>query len=382
LARDSAIAAELSAIASELSAIASAASEAVAGQAAIDALDSENASGLSAAASEGFATASGISATDSNAAKLLSEAAKEIAILEAGKSFVSAGQSAESADEAQTAVNSLRIQIVSKLQLDNLIANSLLTIGNKYLVTGATSSNLEIIVTANSVNTLAKKVDFWADNFDLVEYDFLTNKLSCYDSLACVIRNTSGTWRFISDASHKTKLFSSITNLASNCARIIYTITDYTKVVCMIAAPDETYAREFVASGCSVGLTSSDILLYQNKNLGGYISWNGSVWIVSAAFGVTSANFSGTRLTITHQPISGLIATAVARNSIYDVQLDSIAATTTQVVFKDSNGTVITVPDTNMKFFFSRTSGFLALNASPIPVSNIWIKGTMLKEIE
>jgi hypothetical protein len=73
-------------------------------------------------ASGGFATASGEFATASNTAKGLSEAAKVIAIEEAEKSFVSAGQSVASATAAEAAKN----QIVDKAEINIVTAGNVL----------------------------------------------------------------------------------------------------------------------------------------------------------------------------------------------------------------------------------------------------------------
>ena len=103
LARKEAIKAAISAEAARLSAIAAGDSEQVAiekaAQASVDA-----ASALASKVdSESAATASGVSATASELANELSVAAKVIAIEEAGKSFVSATESAESATAAEAA---------------------------------------------------------------------------------------------------------------------------------------------------------------------------------------------------------------------------------------------------------------------------------------
>ena len=121
LARKEAVKAAISAEAARLSAIAADESEQVATQKAAEALE-DAASALaskqdaesSATASWGFATDSGNFAAASELANELSEAAKVIAIEEAGKSFVSATESAESAAAAEDAKN----QILDKAQIN------------------------------------------------------------------------------------------------------------------------------------------------------------------------------------------------------------------------------------------------------------------------
>jgi hypothetical protein len=78
------------------------------------------------------ATNSELSATDSNAAKLLSEAAKEIAIVEAGKSGTSAGQSVASA--AAAAQSNLNTQTL----LVNFFDLAIIALNSRIVLDGAT----------------------------------------------------------------------------------------------------------------------------------------------------------------------------------------------------------------------------------------------------
>jgi hypothetical protein len=129
LARQEAVKAAISAEAARLSAIDAEESEQVATEKAAQALEdaasslaSKQDAEIAAIASEGFATDSGISATASNTAKGLSEAAKVIAIEEAGKSFVSAGQSAGSA----TAAAASSALITNKVEVNVTTAGNIL----------------------------------------------------------------------------------------------------------------------------------------------------------------------------------------------------------------------------------------------------------------
>jgi hypothetical protein len=202
--------------------------------------------------------------------------------------------------------------------------------------------------------------------------------------LAGVIRNTGGTWSFLNDADHVPLRLTSISQPSSSIVRIGYDKT-YPKVISLLVVPDETYTRNGVIAGASVGLSDANIELYQNKTVNGYIRYDGSGWVASGG-NVTNITYaSGTGLlTFNHPELHandqfGLSLTP-RQPSAYVYYGGSAGTTSQEVYIYNPDGTPYTgAPNTDMRFYFGKTSsGLLEHSQSAISGSNLWIFGLML----
>jgi hypothetical protein len=193
--------------------------------------------------------------------------------------------------------------------------------------------------------------------------------------VACVIRNDGTGWKQII-GSHTPLHLLSVTNDTSKIS-VHYDFTAK-NVISFVACPDEMMSADSYFMGSSVGTSQADISLYQNKTIGGYISYNGSSWSSSGANdnGI-SASFSGGILTITHPPVTGVKASIVSRDGTYIPCLGALGSTTTQVIFKDYAGATINTQDANMKVYFERSSSANVVDPNTYVNAggNIWCYG-------
>jgi hypothetical protein len=201
-----------------------------------------------------------------------------------------------------------------------------------------------------------------------------------YKIVACVLRCTSGTWAIFEDANHESV---NVASVASDSSKITLTF-DFTasKVGTFVCVPDETYVLDGLQFGATCGLNDALITCAINKTIGGYIYYNGSAWVVSNAPGVSSVTWSTDKLIITNENMfqqspNIYKATISGRGGAYLPQLGSFGLTTIDVEFYDYAGTKITTPDTNMKFYFSRTSFGIVRpqDIGTVAGSNIWVFG-------
>lgn len=201
--------------------------------------------------------------------------------------------------------------------------------------------------------------------------------------LSGVIRNTAGTWAFIDDVDHEPLRLVSITQPNTTDVRIVYDKT-YTKVISLISTADETYAKNGVFVGSSVGLSDSVIRLFQENELADFISYDGSAFVsLNSKFTIGSYN-SGV-LNLTHPACRNDVNAQVTTrdNATFDMRIGSVGATSTAVKFVNHNGNDYNgEPTTGMRFYLSRglykEAQPLTHTASAISGSNIWIIGLML----
>jgi hypothetical protein len=207
--------------------------------------------------------------------------------------------------------------------------------------------------------------------------EIITQGGKSYKVVAGVMRNTGSGWALINDGSHPALNVASITD---NSTSITINFSFTSKgVVSFVATPDETMALDNVFMGASVGFSSATLQLSSAKEIGGYIAWNGSAWTTLGATGLTSFAFSGGILTITHEAVintDSIYASVNTRNGENVSSIGSVGNTTTQVYFRDYAGALITTENTDMRIYFSRSSGG-RLNPENYTKagSNIWFYG-------
>ena len=200
-----------------------------------------------------------------------------------------------------------------------------------------------------------------------------------YKIIACVLRNNSGTWSIHQDAIHASLGVTSVTNDSDK----ITLNFDFTasKVGSFVCTPDETYINDGIVFGASVGTRNAQIYCRINKEIAGYIYFDGTSWNVSNTYGITSAVWSTDKLVITHSNLYQVApniynADISPRGGIYLPQLNGFGLNTVDVEFFDYAGTKITTPNTNMKFYFRRTAfGTVRPQDLMQSGSNIWVYG-------
>ncbi len=293
-----------------------------------------------------------------------------------------------------------------------------------------------------------------------------------------VIRNSSGTWEYITDATHRSMNFSSI-SVVGNALRLSFDFTA-AKIGALLITTDEFMASQNMQVGASVGVGYADVYFYapmacvlrgdgvitlNNPILDGVLSTtvlaNGSGWVINhpevtlgsddipvvslmqesgttrtsniraswTTFGVTISNYSGFtgyiyydgtnwivttdninkptmsfnnatgELTVTHNAdtaqSNNLGAFAQSRGT-YVTNVSSAATNTFIVQFLDFAGTVVTAPNTNMRFFYWRNMDVVTTMPTSVRVcvrrgniqvpaasmntgatGNFWVQGTM-----
>lgn len=200
------------------------------------------------------------------------------------------------------------------------------------------------------------------------------------------IRNTGSGWAFINDANHRPSNLVTISQ-SSTGITVDYAATG-SKVVSLMAVPDETFASTGLRVGASVGLGNSVISLYAEPadRISDYVEYNGSAW--TSANGVfTGLSYNGAGvLTLTHESIgtakhSGI---ALTDRGTAHAEAGALTDTTAQVVFYTGSFgslTATTTANTNQhKVYvtrYGRRASVPAADPSTVvsALGNIWIIG-------
>lgn len=196
---------------------------------------------------------------------------------------------------------------------------------------------------------------------------------------AGTIRNAAGTgWSLVSDAAHQAVNIASVTNDTDKIT-INYSFTAL-KVTSLVAVPDEYFASQGLFVGGSVGLSSSNLWLYQpTPVVADYVSYNGSTWTSANGVFTDFAWNSGT-LTLTHASVPGTGAQATGRagtGNAFDARLGGIGPTTTTVEWYTASNAKVTTLSTDLRAYVTRTGnkGIVQVNPQTVaaPMGNIWI---------
>lgn len=270
---------------------------------------------------------------------------------------------------------------VTYAQLKTLITNKGLKVGQEYMVSSGTTIFTTVAGALDKVNP---NVNLLGQDFDYYILDLTNNKIHAYDSLACVIRNESGTWAYINDGNHSPKGFTTISQPTLNQVQINYAKT-YTRVKSLVACPDETYAKIGVNCGASVGLANSLIEFSIVGGVYGRIAESaGSLTVADSGFNTALASVSfntgNGNITVTHSISTGGTVVINSLNAAHRHVLISKTDTTTVIRMYDNAGNPV-LSASGMNFEISRTGARYMSNGSiALASSNIWVSGIMAKE--
>lgn len=147
-----------------------------------------------------------------------------------------------------------------------LLKNNQLQIGQTYTVSNATSFQIPISLIATSSSMLSKLPEhrtLKGIEFESESYDILTDKLTCVDTLSCVLRCENSHWNIIEDNGHLPVKIKSVQTMQGKI-QVNYT-RSYDKVLSHSLSLDETYCRSelCLCAGSSVGISHSLIEIYK-----------------------------------------------------------------------------------------------------------------------
>ncbi len=214
------------------------------------------------------------------------------------------------------------------------------------------------------------------DNFEeLYSNSFIDNGVK-YKAIAGVLRNVEGTWVPLT-SNGQNKLNISSIEQTTTYIRVNFGFT-VKNVISFLACPDEMFVKQGYQFGASVSLTSADITIGQNVCRSGYVTWNGTSWVVNSQGSSSSATFADGILTINHQYVNGLAGHVNVREGLYLASIYSLGFTSTGIILKDYAGNTVTSPAINTRVIFSRSSDpYITVNPTDALYegANIWIYG-------
>jgi len=204
--------------------------------------------------------------------------------------------------------------------------------------------------------------------------------------VAGVIRNSGNGWEYINDSGHNPMNLSSVTVNQNGQIVINYGFTA-SKVLSLVATPDETFARSYIIGG-SVGLDSTLFNVYSLPiNYGGLTTVaNNAVTVTNSNFTSGSFNTSTGEIKLSHPSLSALSAkekfniSAICSSASYDVIIGSQGNDYISLYLKDSSGTIL--KDTvgiRINIIATRQVNSVFVNADDIVSTggNFWIYGVM-----
>lgn len=201
-----------------------------------------------------------------------------------------------------------------------------------------------------------------------------------YRAVACVVRNTGSGFAFINDTGHAPAGVTSVTTAADQSSFTINYSFTATKVVSLVATPDETLAAKGFIMGGSVGLSSATFNVGQPGGWGDYVSWNGSAWTSLNGF-VTSTSMNATTglITMNHEDMSPIAGNVTGRSWTYKTLPDGMGATSTLAYLVNSSGVTLKTPNTtDCKIWVTRAgTRKVSMDELTLANSNIWIYGIM-----
>lgn len=197
--------------------------------------------------------------------------------------------------------------------------------------------------------------------------------------VAGTIRNTGSGFELLNDAGHVPTGISSVTtNSTAITLGLGFTAS---KVLSLIAAPDETFAQAGYVFGPSVGLSSIDIYASRPSAFADYIYYDAATTSWKSLNGLIT-NFAfdaGTGyLTCTHQSLTPIGGSFTSRSLTNRGVLDSMSDTTTRLAWVNSSGVTIKAPSADLRGWVTR-AGAIAVDPTTLtlPNSNIWVLGVM-----
>lgn len=193
--------------------------------------------------------------------------------------------------------------------------------------------------------------------------------------LTAILRNTGSGWDVLSDAYHEA--LGDIT-VSEDTAKITLSFgQSYSFIHAVTATPDETFAQAGIFCGSSVGLTSCEVYLYQNRLNHGLITYDGAQWQIAQNNGITGVAWASNKLTVSHGQFNSLGGTHVPQVSMRGngclAACDAVGAATSEIIFTDFSGAQLTSPSTAMRVYFSAHGGGVLNPVTCVnALANIW----------
>lgn len=200
-----------------------------------------------------------------------------------------------------------------------------------------------------------------------------------YKFVAGVIRNDGGTWKLIDNETHTSINIESITQ-TNEYINVAFT-PEFKKVISFIAVSDEDFDLNALCVGASVTPEYANIYITKPNRYGGYVYFDGSSWQVGGDVSAVGSLTAENSFPITHSKIeSGYLGRFVTpRDTTYKMIVSSANTEVDEVQFYDSNGDIVTTPDTHMKFWIGAT-GDKKYRINPADANqdgNIWLFGIL-----
>lgn len=204
-----------------------------------------------------------------------------------------------------------------------------------------------------------------------------------YHPISGVIRKTAGAWAPIADAAHQPTNIASVEVIDDIRIRVHYGVTG--SVVGTLGAwLDESYAYYGYHIGASVNPDYADFYVYQTRNVGGYVAYDGTNWTSSPANEFRNITFSAGIVSMEHDNVGGAILNVTDRtNSSGTLRRyfgGTVTSTTTTVEIRTvSTNEPLAAPDASVKMYVDRGVTRRAVKISEMPEgsTNLWIFGLM-----
>ncbi len=206
-----------------------------------------------------------------------------------------------------------------------------------------------------------------------------------------VFRNTNGVWSLLEDTSHTPRNITGFSTPTSGANFIINHDNNYGKVLSSAVTIDDSYGKNGLFVGASIGLNSSSIFIYK-KGFSGLISYNASTleWsftsvgslILPADLSI-SYNEATSVLTVSHPTLVFLAepfdVKVQQRDSAINLnnRIGNIGNTNFEFkIINYSTGALAGAPNSSFRFWFSRDGIFqVPNNRLNVSGSNISVAG-------
>lgn len=215
-----------------------------------------------------------------------------------------------------------------------------------------------------------------------------SSPLAGYKIVSGVLRNTGSGWGVLDDNDHIPLNIDSVSNNTS-AITIDYSSLNATKVVSLVACPDETFAGKY-DFGASVGKTSSSIAIkniqrtheilitHTGNGVFTFVNQDGSD---ATGFSYTYNPIDG-RLDFTHNEMEGSpVFYDMVGNTDIRSGLNTLSKTVTYMKFYNHDGTQQTLADPEVGRFTLQQQSTIGLAVNPNDLvsagGNIWIIGIL-----
>lgn len=197
------------------------------------------------------------------------------------------------------------------------------------------------------------------------------------------LRNETNAWQPLENSAHGTLGVASVTT--STTGITLNFSKTFSKIISFVAVPDETLATAGVHIGSSVGTGLAEIRLGGGVGVDGYVSYNGTSWVVDGPAGVTAAWDNANGCVVVSYPTLPVASTVTGTELTLTPRSGTRCSLSNDVSygggsfgvdFYAADGTKFTSPGTTMRFRFGHhATGLLnaqQVNTTYLPNSNIW----------